>query len=319
VRRLLPALLLLASAAGAQDIDEIRDLLRESLEETQFVRSLAGVITVANDFELSSARLRFHDDGDTELSIVAFPFRTVLRPFGSDAPGLYLEGVLGWAQAKAYLDDLWDGDLPGAETRVGARWTTYGGTIGLGPQFRLRDDLTVTPILNGGLARLESDADYAGPGAELSAAIVDGIGFNWDALTWSGGGALRVDWNRPVGRSLELELIARYDLRWFGTFETDDPAQEFTARTQVVSLRGDLLGPFGRQVFGDDLYWRATLAYRGFLEGDLNDSQHIVEVGGAIEVDVSSHTPLAGRVSLSAAAFVGDQVTGWTVGVGFRF
>jgi len=174
-------------------------------------------------------------------------------------------------------------------------------------------------ILNLGLARIESDADYEGPGAEFSRALFDGIAFNWDAVTLTRGGAARVDWKAPVDDRLELTLVGRYDLRWIDTLQEDDDAQDFSSRAQVLTFRGDLVGPTGLTMLGGPIDWRATAGYRSFLEGDLLGVRQFLQIGGALELDTSNSLPVCERLSLSAAVILGREVKGWALGIGFSF
>lgn len=309
------ALLALTGVARGQELGPIQEELRRSLSENHFAASFAGLILLSDELELSTARFDFDNDVDTELFSLALPFHSTLRPWGDEGPDLYVEGVVGYARAEEHADDLYSGTLPGMETAVDATWTTYGGLIGAGPEFVLREGLTLATILNVGLARIESDADYSGPGAAFSAALLDGIAFNWDGLALSGGGAARFDWTRPLGGSRELELIGRYDLRWTKTVDTDDSAQRFSSRMQLATLRGDLTGGTGLSPFGLPLGWRTLAGYRRFVEGSLFGAQDLVELGGSLELDVGARLALVQRLSLNVAVFFGEDVRGLSLGI----
>ena len=314
------ALLALAAASSAQTLDDFRRSLSEGLRQAQFASSFGGLIFLSDELELSGARYRI-DGGsgsDTTISTIAFPFRNTFRPWGEEATGLYVEGTLGYAQASIRTGDLYEGALPGLETAVNSELTTYGGLLGLGAQFEIGEGLSFTPILNGGLARIDSHADYDGPGASVSSALLDGIAFNWDGWTRSLGTAARIDWLQPLGEEHELELVGRYDLRWTETFDTDDVAQEFSSRLQLVTLRADVVGPTGFSAFGHPVGWRGMVGYRNFAEGDLFGVRHLVLLGGALELE-AEELPLGRTVSLSGAVIVGDDVKGFTLGVGVAF
>jgi hypothetical protein len=310
---------LAAGLCPAQSLDDARDFVRDSLRDVHFAKSFAGLVLMADELELSAANYRFDNESDTELTVLALPFQRTLRPWGEDAIGLHVEGALGYARARERTDDLYGGTLPGAETAVEVDWTTWGGLVGVGPVFDLGPGLTFAPIANLGLSRLESDAHYSGPGAGLSASLFDGIAFNWDALALSGGAAARVDWRGGLGGELEFELIGRYDLRWTQTIDAEDEAQEFSERTQLLTLRGDLVGPTGLRLLERPLRWRGTVGYRRALEGSLYGCEEMFLLGGGVELATAGELPLFSNLSLSGAAIFGDGVTGWTVGLGFSF
>jgi hypothetical protein len=154
--------------------------------------------------------------------------------------------------------------------------------------------------VNVGMARIENDANYGGPGATVSARVLDGIAFNWSALTVSGGGAVRVDWIRPLGKDYQFAVVGRYDVRWTETVDTDDRAQEFSSWLQLLTLRADVLGPTGLRLFAHSLSWRALVAYRRFIEGSLEGVvRDIVLFGGGLELDVTGSVPLVRAVSFN--------------------
>jgi hypothetical protein len=309
----------LAAPSPAQTIDDVRDTLRSSLRDVHFAKSFAGLVLLADELELAAANYRIDDAVDTELSVFALPFQRTFRPFGADAVGLHLEGSLGWARASQRTDDLYSGLFPGGTTSVETDWTTYGGLLGAGLEFELGSGLTFTPILDVALARIENEADYGGPGAALTATLFDGIAFNWSALALSAGPAARIDWSGPLGETHEFSLIARYDLRWTGTIDADDPAQEFSVRSQMLTCRGDLVGPTGIEVFERPLRWRATVGYRRFVEGSLFGADDLFQLGGGLEVATGDLLPAIGGLSLSGALIVGDGIDGWTLGLSASF
>jgi hypothetical protein len=312
-------LLSLAAAGFAQDLDDLREELSRSLRKAQYARSLSVLVLLSEELELATANLEFDDEVDTRVSNIALPFQTVFRPWGEEETGVYLEGVLGYASLAQATDDLYAGQVPGFETSVYANWRSIGAHLGVGLACDVAKGFTLTPIVFGGIARIESRADYGGPGAEFTSELLDGIALNWDAWSWGAGLGLRGDWIRPLGPRHTLELVGRYDLGWFGMFDTDDPAQEFDSRAQIATLRADAVGPVGVRLFKGDLHWRAILGYRHFFEMDLFGTDNLLQVGGGLELDIDEIAPVGSRLSVTGALFFGENVTGWSVGVGFSF
>lgn len=131
------------------------------------------------------------------------------------------------------------------------------------------------------------------------------------------GGAGIVDYERDWGDDHTASFAARHDLRWTDTLTTDDPAQEFNARTQTISLRSDATGPTGIEMFGGPLHWRAMAGYRRFLEGDLYDANDFFTFGGALEL--GKGLPIVSRLSVEAMHIIGNDLTGFGFGVGVGF
>lgn len=302
----------------AQTLAELRGQLSEDLGRTHFAKSFVGMVNASNEVELSGANFDIDNDTDTELTVFTLPFQQYL-PFmgGKSSTKFYVEGALGYAKAEESVADLYGGAFPANATSVSADWTTYSAFAGAGLTLKLTPDLTFTPILNLGIANIQSDADFGGPGAAFTSALTNGIVFNWDAWVMSYGVAGRADYQIDLSRTIALELIARYDLRWTETIHTDNAAQDFATASQFLTLRADLTGPTNFTVLSRPVDWRATLGYRNMIEGDLYDTHHLVQIGGALEV--SNDLPLGSTLALSAAYFVGDDITGWSVGLSVGF
>jgi len=141
---------------------------------------------------------------DTDLTVYALPFHVTKPVWGDDRPKLHLEGAIGYAEARESVADLYGGTLPGLATEVRTRWRTYGALLGAGIEIPVAEGWTATPILDVGLSRIENDTNYAGPGAAATAALADGIAFNWDAMAFTYGGAGRVDWRRSLDEHHKL-------------------------------------------------------------------------------------------------------------------
>jgi hypothetical protein len=313
------ALLGLAAAAPAQTLEELRQQLRDDLRDTHFAQGLAGLVLSTHELELTGARYRIDDEADTEVTVFTLPFHTSVAAWAGHPARLHLEGALGYAEAEQSVDDLFAGTAPGLETSVDTRWRTYGGLLGVGLQWPVGGGVTLTPVLDLSIARLENEADFGGPGAPVLGPLADGIVFNWEAMTFAWGGGGRVDWQRALGERHRLELVARYDVRRTESFDEDDPAQAFASRQQFATLRGDVLGPLGIDAFGYPLGWQLTAAWRQFLEGDLFDVESFAELGAALCLDTGDGLPLAEGFALTATAIVGEDVSGWSFGMRVLF
>ena len=308
----------------AQTLDDLREQLREDLQNSQFAAAFAGLIVVSDELELSGARYKI-DDGDdnlsnTELRVLSLPFHKRFDPWEETRTRIYMEGVLGYGESSQSAGDIYSGMIPGLETSVASDLTTFGGLVGVGLEFKVIEErLTVAPILNGGAAYIKSDANYRGPGAAASAAILDGLAFNWDGWTAEGGGALRVDWVQPLGKMYELEIVGRYDIRWTQTFDMDSSAQEFSSRFQLLTLHSDVVGPTGVTLWNQTLYWRAQAGYRHFFEGNLFDVHDIVLLGAGLEYDLMDILPVKTRLAVKGGVILGENVSGYTAGLGLSF
>lgn len=315
-RRSLGLLVLLTASPllRAQTLEDIREELRGSLREIHFAQSLMGLVLLAEELELSGAHYSLDNPEDTDLTVYAMPFHTSKPVWGEDRPRLHLEGAFGYAEARESVADFYGGALPGLETEVRTKWRTYGGLLGAGIEFPVATGWTVTPILDVGLSRIENDTNYGGPGAAVTAALADGIAFNWDAMAFTYGGAGRVDWRRSLDEHHKLEVVARYDVRWTETFAEDDTAQDFVARSQLITLHGEMVGPTGFDWSGRKVDWQAGAAYRVFPEGTLFGVDDYVQIGGGLLVYTGDRLPVGRGFAVNAAYMFAPDFEGWTVG-----
>ena len=302
-----------ASGAFGQTLGDLQEEIRESLGNTEFASYFAVLGLAASEYELSGGSLEV--DG-TRLNRFALPYRRRWLE-DDDRLGFYAEGVLGFARAKESAEDIYSGAVPGFETSVEADWTTAGGLVGIGPIVRPAPDLTATWVASVGLAHLESRARYAGPGAAVTQALLDGIGFNWEAWAGTVGSAARLDWTRQLSSALQAEAVLRYDLRWSRTLETDDPAQDFASRLQVLTLRGDLFGPTRWRCYGRTVDWRCYAGWQRFTEGSLLGETQIFELGAGLELGLPAAIPWLREAVLNGALLLGEELSGWSLGVSF--
>lgn len=302
-----------------QSLDDLRRELRRNLSDVHFAQSMVGLVLVSDELELSGANYSIDDAVGTELGVYALPFHTSKALWGEGEPRLYLEGTLGWAQARQSTADLYSGQLPGLETRVNTRWRTYGALFGVGLELPLAESLTLTPLVDAGLARVENDARYGGPGAAVTAALVDGIAFNWDALAASYGAGLRVDWQTHLSPRHRLAVVGRYDLRWTETVQEDDAAQDFAARAQLLTLRADLTGPTTIRAFEHNVEWQLNTAFRAFPEQDLFGVDEYVQIGASLLFHTGELIPRATGFAVGASGMFAHDFTGWTAGVRLLF
>ena len=309
----------LAVPASAQTLEEIRDDLRESLRQAKYAASLAGLVLLAEELDLSGASYDIDAGGPTEVSAFVLPFSTVLRPFERRELGLYVEGVAGITRTTEENEDVFGGALPGLEASVDAEWRSYGALAGAGPSWTFGEELTAATIFAVGVARLENDADYGGPGAALGAAIFDSVALNWHSWALTRGAALRVDWRRDFDERRSLSVVGRFDARWTDTLEADDPALEFSTRTQLATLRAEYAAPTGKTVLDRPLDFRVHAGARRLTEGDLFGVREIYEAGGALVLLEDGLVPFSSGVKLSGSAFFGESLRGWSVGLGLTF
>ena len=300
--------------AAGQDLEALRQSLRESLRSVHFAQSLLGLVSLSEELELTGARYALDNESDTDLTVFAMPFHTRKTPWGADGTVLQVEGSVGYAEAREVAADVYSGQLPGLETTVRSKWRSYGFMLGAGPEFRLAPDLHLAALVDFGLSRIENDTNYGGPGAALTAALADGLAFNWDGVAGIVGTAARADWHHALTEHLRLDVIGRYDVRWTSMLTSDDDAQDFTARSQVLTLRGDLTGPTGFRAWEQSVDWQLNTAVRAFPEQSLFGVREYVQLGGTLLFGTGDRIPYGRGFAISGAVMLGEDLVGWTIG-----
>ncbi len=230
LRLRLAAALSLSIAASGQTLDQIRESLRQAASNARQSAFMAGFVDLAENDLLAAGTLRIHSDAGVDVATYRLPYHAGIA-LGNRLPECRIEAGLSYFTADATFPDLWTGQLPGLETKVDCRWQGVGGHVAAGPDFDLGSSLRLAPMGDGSLAYLENHADYTGPGAGTTAAITDGILFDWHATSVAYGLALRLEHTLDLGKERRLTSVLRHDLRRFDVVRSTDPAQD-SADTQ---------------------------------------------------------------------------------------
>ncbi len=311
----------LACAAPAQSLDELRDAVRDVVRTTRYPLFVASFLGMSEEAELSGGSFRIDADGPTtDVGVTTFPLRLELD-LGEALPGFLFEGNLGYATARIDVPDLYSGAAPALATSVTATYATYGGYAAFGPRLLLGDDWELDALVGAGYARVESDARYGGPGAAVTAALLDGILFNWDADYLIYGGTLLL--RREVWHwgSVTVAPELRYDLRRVDPLAVDDAALDEADTVQWLVPRLAFEGPTGWSWRDGDVAWVASLGGKVF-DRDTADAigfGEYLELSAGLRWECQQDLPLLSRVGLNAALFYGDDVRGWTIGMAMEF
>lgn len=323
MHRFTPAILgatLLTTALTGQSLGQLRDEIRRLAEESRYAVTIATLGDIAVDGELSGGSLDIEGSPGVSLTFFSLPWRNELDAETSGVH-LRLEGTLGYSTARIDIPDFWSGQLPGLQTRVTTNYRTFGCDGGAGPSIPLGAGLRLEPLGHAGLAYVENETRYTGPGAALTRALADGILFNWDGVyaTYGGSIALRraeLPWGEVV-----MQPVVRYDLRVTEGIAVDDPALDGGDTTQWFTARFDLRGPTGWRVLDRDLTWHADLGYRWWIgtAGDVFGFDNYFEVGGGLSWDAKDLLPGTSSLRIGGALLLAHDAWGWSLGASVDF
>ena len=230
-----------------------------------------------------------------------------------DVP-LYLEGTLAYGR---YDPTFAVGD---AQATVAVKWQSLLGTGGVGWDFPIARELALRPIFNFSLGRVESEGSVT-----PSAAPARSSGAALDFLT-SGrlnatglGGSLMLDYERYRPEN-EVDVELRYTNIHLQSFDSSQ-AVEGHANAQTISLWSRYRAPTGMTALDRPVRYVLEYAYTSFL-ADLRgvlgfDDVH--SLGAGLELDSSDRDVFVTRTRLLVRYKLGNNVTGWALGLAVSF
>lgn len=234
---------------------------------------------------------------------------------------LYLEGFLGYAR----YDPVAIVSNGQQSTRLPLRWNAFSGTGGVGWSFAINDRLQLRPIFNFSLGYIASDVALA---AELLD-VLTGIDIQalqaGQAATGGLGGALVLAWYdyRP---EFEFEVELRLSRMRFTTLPVSDRGLDVSSDSAAASLWARYRWPTGAEAFGRPTRWVLEGYHSEFFQAqrDVLGINRLTRLGGGIEADVGRWELGAlglylQRVRLSGNVLFGEDVRGWSVGIGMSF
>lgn len=308
----------LAAVLPGQTLEELRDELRDNLRSSSFSSLTATLADFAADGQLSLGTL--HPDGSgADWTLFALPWRRDLL-LGDELPPLRVEASLGYSLARFRYGDLWNGNLPGLETGLRTRFESVATDLGAGPVLALPQQFRLVPQVHVGAAHIENTAYYSGPGAPVTASVVDGLLFNWDQtnLTYGASGTLEYrGWHGDRGGWLPT---LRYDVRRSVPVRVDDPALDVSTTEQWATAR--LVGTGLLDAAAPDGWlWQLDVGYRRLL-GDSAEPlgfEDFFEFGAGLRWPAPLGLAALDALTLHGAVQVGEDVRGWSLGVAVSF
>ena len=306
----IAALTLLPAVAQGQSIDDIfGEAIRDNISSAL---SVYGISAVPSE---TASTLRLESESDTYDTFLASQLGGGFTL--SDSVPLYLEGFIGISRYDPVFlisDGTTDSLLP-------LKWTTVSATGGIGWEFELTENLSLLPMPQISIGRVQSDSSIA---AQI---IADGIGLDTSFI--NGGGATV----GGIGGSLTLA----YNKRWDSDYEVD-----FTLRHTHMILRpilgdSDLSGeadaittgywsrlriPTGAQLFNRPV--RIVLENSGSVlwgdQGTVMGTDWLAQIGAGGEVDLDeTFVPWITTTRLVARYTVGQRLTGFSIGLAASF
>lgn len=226
---------------------------------------------------------------------------------------VYLEGTLGYA----HYNPTFIATSGQVERSVTSDWNAYSASGGVGWDFPLAARLALRPIFNLSYGRVESRVSTSGQrnsGDELDF-LADG---RLDA--YGAGGSLMLDYeDHRAEREYDVEL--RYTNIRLRSAGGSSAAVQGSADAQSVSFWSRRRAPTSFSMMERPLRYVLEFAYSRFF-GDLDGAlgfKDILSFGTGLELDTSASESAVSRVRLMARYKIGENVTGWSIGLAVTF
>jgi len=228
---------------------------------------------------------------------------------------LYLEGTLGYGR---YDPSFATSDDPNAP-RISVKWNSLLGTGGVGWDFPVAQDLVLRPIFNVSLGRIESQGSVA-PAAPApgTRSTFDFLG-NGRLNAYGVGGSLMLDYERYRPEN-EIDVELRYSNIYLQSFDSSQSVKG-AADAQTLSLWSRYRAPTGLTALDRPVRYVLEYARTRFL-GDLEGAlgfYYVNSFGAGLELDSSARDVFVTRTRLMVRYKVGNNVTGWAVGLAVGF
>lgn len=225
---------------------------------------------------------------------------------------LYLEGTLAYGR----YDPTFADSEGGVTQSIQVNWDSVLATGGIGWDFPLARNLVIRPIFNLSLGRVESESNGTPPPAGSRALEFLGHGH----LNAGGVGAsVMLDYER-YGPESEVDAELRYSNIHLQSFQSSSAVQGQSV-AQSASFWSRYRAPTGWVALQRPVRYVLEYAHTRFL-GDLEGAlgfTYVNSFGAGLELDTSRYDAYATRLRLLLRYKVGNNVTGWAVGVAASF
>jgi hypothetical protein len=296
-------------------IDDIRKQAEKELGPNRLGAFYAATINFAVNPDISTATYHVQDEnlGDPTISVFRLPLRYVSNIDGS--------GFRPFVQAGfAYQTIESSFDLLDSES-IDTEWRAYGGSIAIGLEMPIGKRLKIMPVIDGGLVRLENDAEYNGTVSNLVLKpAFEGLVFDWEADAWLMGASLGIDYRRRFKR-VDFNFHGSLTHNYIETYDSSSGLIEFDSQVTTFDINTDTVVPTGMSISVFPLAAVVTVGYTTFLGPDRDELgfEYFFEGGLALEMDVSEKDWMLQNFRLGGKGIYGEDVTGWSLILGYRF
>jgi hypothetical protein len=300
--------ILLASSTARSDFTVTGTRLQERVNG---VLSLMQY-NLAPEITASSLSISGGDAGTTGLSMGAVGGGFTW----SKSFPLYLEGNLAYTRYDPTFIAT-----NGTETRpIPVKWNSLSGTVGIGWDFPMAKELVLRPIANFTLGHVESDLSIAGRLIEGETGREIDFLRNGHLNAVGYGGSVMLDYEH-YREEYEIDVETRLTNIWLESYGGTSEAVEGSALAENVGVWARWRAPTGLRALDRPVRYVTEFAYSYYFgpNGDMLGFNHLTSLGLGLELDTRAFDRIVTRWRLIARYRFGQNVTGWSFGLGMSF
>jgi len=301
-------LLLAASPATSQDLTVIGTALQKRVNGAlSMMQYTVSPDVTTSSLSISSAE---SDKNGMYLSQLGGGFTW------SPSFRLYLEGNAAYSRydPKFVLTQGTD------QRRIQVQWNSIVGTVGVGWDFPLAQELVLRPVANFTLGRVSSDLT-------IGANLIEGetgkeINFldNGYLNSVGYGGSLMLDYEH-YREAYEIDVEVRLTDIYMESFGGTSEAVEGSAWAQSLGLWTRWRAPTGLKALDRPVRYVLEYAFTHYFgpDGDMLGFNNLNSLGAGIELDIGKWERIISRLRLMGRYRFGQNVSGYGVSLGISF
>jgi hypothetical protein len=268
--------------------------------------------TLFPDVTTSSLSIKNAASGDPSFTIAQLGGGyTVSKSFP-----LYLEGNAAFSR----YDPVFIATNGTEQREIPAKWTTLTGTVGVGWDFPLTRELVLRPMANFTLGHVESDASVAARGIQFQTGQEISFLENGRLNAVGLGGSLMLDYEHYRER-YEIDVEVRYTNIYLQSLPGTSEGLQGSALSQNLNLWSRWRAPIGLTALHRPVRYVLEFTFSHYFgnQDDVLGFNNLCSLGAGLELDSSYYTKLFSRVRLMGRYRFGENVSGYSIGLGISF
>jgi hypothetical protein len=268
--------------------------------------------TLFPDVTTSSLSIRNSATGNPSMTIAQLGGGfTVSKSFP-----LYLEGNAAFSR----YDPVFIATNGTEQREIPAKWTTLTGTVGVGWDFPLTRELVLRPMANFTLGHVESDASVAARGIQFQTGQEISFLENGRLNAVGLGGSLMLDYEHYRAR-YEIDVEVRYTNIYLQSLPGTSEGLQGSALSQNLNLWSRWRAPIGLTALHRPVRYVLEFTFSHYFgnQDDVLGFNNLCSLGAGLELDSSYYTKLFSRVRLMGRYRFGENVSGYSIGLGISF